>query len=84
MQMVDKRMMKRQYSSGLLIKKKSKYVPFCVLRLTLEVKVSMEIEEVDKDNMRSKLRLVSSSNVSVCFRYFSHVSYAFLTCNTFI
>lgn len=45
--------------------KKSKYVPFCVLRLTLEVRVPIEIEKTDKDNVRPKLRLVSSSNVSV-------------------
>lgn len=58
-------MVKMQYSSGLLIRRKSKYVPFCVLRLTLEVRVPIEIEKTDKDNVRPKLRLVSSSNVSV-------------------
>lgn len=62
---------------------------FSVLRLTLEAKVPMEVEETEKDNARYELRrglslLLHVSVFEEVCRCCSHVSYAILTCKTFI
>lgn len=60
-------MKKRQYSSEILIRGEGQDTLLHVLRLIRELKVPMEVEKTEKDEVRSELILVSSSTCMCAF-----------------